>query len=404
MGRTSKNEVRYLPRRRINKNFSGATGQQTSGYDVESGIKDFFQEYRDTRNTPGFRSARTRLFKDDLPMNYFLYIKTSTIPPYGTKSRHYSSTGDSEHWYQALEDEPYTTSSSILTSDVRNAVDNAALFASLSDLKGMKVNLGVAFGERNRTFKLLGDTTTKLANAITSLKKGSVPGALQALGYSGKRHAPKATKQLAADWLAIQYGWKPLLSDVYGAAEALAKHGTYAVRVSTSRSHRWAITNTAGPNEQWNNVRLKRTEFGVYTRKYVYIFSYSSEVIHDLSSVGITNPLAVAWELLPWSFVFDWAIKVGEWIDSLDATAGLQFLKGCKTRFERWEIHESANGAWYDSGVLYDCNAKASRKVVVCERNPLTSFQHPRVPRFGTLLTPLRAANAIALIRQRTIR
>jgi hypothetical protein len=40
------------------------------------------------------------------------------------------------------------------------------------------------------------------------------------------------------------------------------------------------------------------------------------------TSLGLTNPALVAWELVPFSFVVDWALPIGDWLSSLDAMLG----------------------------------------------------------------------------------
>lgn len=36
------------------------------------------------------------------------------------------------------------------------------------------------------------------------------------------------------------------------------------------------------------------------------------------AKVGLTNPLSVAWELIPFSFVVDWFLPIGKYLDALD--------------------------------------------------------------------------------------
>jgi hypothetical protein len=52
----------------------------------------------------------------------------------------------------------------------------------------------------------------------------------------------------------------------------------------------------------------------------------SSDVISLLSNLGLINPLSVAWEVVPFSFVIDWFIPVNKWLNSLTADAGLELL------------------------------------------------------------------------------
>jgi hypothetical protein len=44
-------------------------------------------------------------------------------------------------------------------------------------------------------------------------------------------------------------------------------------------------------------------------------------------SLGLTNPVSLAWELLPFSFVVDWAWPLGDYFSQFDALAGVE-VKG----------------------------------------------------------------------------
>jgi hypothetical protein len=48
--------------------------------------------------------------------------------------------------------------------------------------------------------------------------------------------------------------------------------------------------------------------------------------LKQLSQLGITNPALLVWELIPYSFVIDWLIPVGDFLSSLDALVGVENL------------------------------------------------------------------------------
>lgn len=61
--------------------------------------------------------------------------------------------------------------------------------------------------------------------------------------------------------------------------------------------------------------------------------------LHWLASFGITNPLELAWELIPYSFVIDWAFNVGNVLSGLDALIGVQLASvqcGFKSTQKVW--------------------------------------------------------------------
>jgi hypothetical protein len=58
------------------------------------------------------------------------------------------------------------------------------------------------------------------------------------------------------------------------------------------------------------------------------IYWVDSSQLANLQDWGITNPLLLAWELLPYSFVVDWFIPVGDWLATVDYSLGLSFKEG----------------------------------------------------------------------------
>jgi len=56
-------------------------------------------------------------------------------------------------------------------------------------------------------------------------------------------------------------------------------------------------------------------------------YTISDPALKQLAQIGITNPINLAWELIPYSFVIDWLIPVGKFLESLDALVGVSNLK-----------------------------------------------------------------------------
>jgi hypothetical protein len=111
------------------------------------------------------------------------------------------------------------------------ANDELAMIGNLiNSIKGHQFNLGVAVAEGKQTVSLVVSTLGKLVNVVRSLKKGRFDLALRHLGGSPSKHKqlypsrkmrsdPRSltSKDISASWLELQYGWTPLLSDVYQA-------------------------------------------------------------------------------------------------------------------------------------------------------------------------------------------
>lgn len=280
-------------------------------------------------------------------------------------------------------------------------LSNKALIAARNKLKSTDINLGVAFGERKQTASLLGSTATRLAGSVRALRRGEIRNAMNQLGISSKRRQPRG-QNVPDRWLELQYGWKPLLSDVYGATKALTERkdkGDWRVTVKVTKSQNDTYVRNIIPNGALTNgfdagqckARLMRSVF-------VRLDALpQNEALISLASLGVTNPLSVAWELVPWSFVVDWALPIGSYLESLDALLGYSSATFSSSFYSKasW----SDRGKSYSSGNKYIRNNYSGRKrMVYLVRSVSNSVPLPTLPRFKDPRSLGHMANGLALM------
>jgi hypothetical protein len=251
-----------------------------------------------------------------------------------------------------------------LTSNERDDLFDLANIKALNDIKSQKVNILQDLGEARQTLRLLTSTATRLAGAYNSFRRGNLLEAAKTLGAAkpSRRYRKKyelnvhldglkprkkfgaswrpsdgsvfSPQNLSSLWLEFSYGWRPLVSSVQGAIELFNQQivsGEIIRAESTFKNYTKEVTtglfNTYyGWESNWVN-ESERT----YSVKHVCYYSVADVDAVLLSQSGISNPLNLAWELVPFSFVVDWFINVGSFLSSLDATNGLAFSKGCYT-------------------------------------------------------------------------
>lgn len=293
----------------------------------------------------------------------------------------------------------FVTNTSALSIQTVNdnllSLSNTALITARNNLKQMKVDLGTAFGERNQTARLIGDTASQLARAVRNLRRGRVRDAMRDLGLSRKHGEPRGSNW-PQKWLELQYGWKPLLSDIYGACDALSKRDTDDFGITAKGNAKTFLTNqfsNSNPGTSWY-VSASEYELGAYVRVDAFLGP-----LNKLSSLGVTNPLMVAWELVPYSFVVDWFLPIGAWISSIDATLGVTIRGVSSTTFKR--AKHSGHGVSHDEGNLSFTNSwvvsKTDLRVIRTASTvlPFASFPSLKDPRsLGHM------ANGLSLLAQ----
>lgn len=197
-----------------------------------------------------------------------------------------------------------------------------------SKMKDQKFNAGVALAESRRTANLVSSTCVRLARTVTALKRGRLSEAASILGVDSRAFPRRRGFGVPQLWLEAQYGWKPLLSDVHGAiqslSEAYSERPVYmSVRASADEkiSRSQNVTGTFGLPFVWSQKAKARS--------YGYVeYAVGNSLAQAASQTGVANPLSVAWEMVPWSFVVDWFYPVGTYLNNLDYHLGLSFRRG----------------------------------------------------------------------------
>lgn len=236
-------------------------------------------------------------------------------------------------------------------------IKNLAISRLRSQLSQSAGSLAVSVAEFDKTVAHVAHTANRLARAFLSLRKGGLGLFSDALGITVPVKSIKAYRhrfrvernrgsdllQLAAGtWLEYTYGWKPLLSDVYAQAENLANYLT---------NHQNVIREARGTAKGENTTKtvdtVSSSDWEVWTEavmktRYSYVVRY--KVADPNGSIpqifGLNNPLSVAWELIPFSFVADWFLPIGDFLEGLTSTSGLEFHSGSLTRRYEAFVHK----------------------------------------------------------------
>lgn len=185
-----------------------------------------------------------------------------------------------------------------------------------SKMRGSDFNLGVSAGEGGKTIDLIAQTAMNLAKAARNAKRGNFKKAAENLGLRPKPGENFVTDTFASRWLELQYGWKPLLNDVKNAAESLAfnlnKPQRTSVRSSQSRFGQDVLHNY---NEDL--LRFQEFQVGIIVRL--------EEEYDIVDNLHLADPELIGWELMPYSFVVDWFLPIGAW---LEARAAVRNTRG----------------------------------------------------------------------------
>lgn len=203
------------------------------------------------------------------------------------------------------------------------AVDKA-----ISKINNQKVNLGQMVLEAGETSELMVSTIRKAVTLVKAFKSKS-PKAFLWAKTIGSKPGHRGSK-IPDAYLEYVYGVKPLIQDAHGALEAFRTRGQ-------SRPPAFSVEGKSGAKDSGisylthgslNSARLMVEWNQTQSVKVRMDLELVNPFTATLASLGILNPAALAWERLPFSFVADWFVPVGQWLGHLDAGLGCQFKGG----------------------------------------------------------------------------
>lgn len=209
-----------------------------------------------------------------------------------------------------------------LISQATTAADSIALNRFHDKLTGEQVHLGQVIAERAQTINLLAQSADRLIAFLRAFTPKKI------LASTLRKFSKKGLRETADDYLAFKFGAEPLMSDVKGAAEAVAhmmvdKLDTFSVKVTGSANKHATISGSVG-----NLVYTHDVSVNV---RYVCEYGLDNMLTREMSKLGLINPAEILWELTPWSFVVDWLYPVGGYLRHLTNGAGLIYQRGTQS-------------------------------------------------------------------------
>lgn len=261
---------------------------------------------------------------------------------------------------------------------------------------GESAQLGVLLAERKEAFGMIANRVLGLRSSYRSLRRGDFKGALKKLSVDPKRkHRNKrraAAHEVSGLWLEYWFGWSPTVQDIYSGCEVLTQDLPVGRYSGTSGSRFDIFSEDKDTQPNWDT-----RERGLYLCKTGATVKLVNPDLFLMSQLGLINPVSIAWEVVPFSFVVDWFTKLGSVIDATTDWVGLELSDPYRTylvpnysMYHRNEVAAEWRKGFY-FGTEYNGTLMARHRGL---QKPTVLV--PKLLNFGTSKT--RAATAVSLL------
>ncbi len=296
--------------------------------------------------------------------------------------------------------------SNLLNDAIASNMVNAAKTEALIKAKDQQFDVSEFLTGLPKTLVMIAERSTQLLRAYNAVRRRDFANAVGELGLHGvqlrRNRFSKWNRETSANiWLELQYGWLPLLSDIFdgintvrGLVSPPVPKDQFSVM---SRRNQPLFIRDPQIDSQWDKS-VAHAE-GLAECEVKYRFRISDPTAHLLSQMELLNPLYVAWVAVPYSFVLDWMIPVSTVLSALSAHIGLQFTTGYISVLKYGKSSARATSRYtgiykkaHEDGVT-----TAITEQLIVNRTALSSF--PMASLFiQSPFSSKRLTNAIALI------
>lgn len=246
-----------------------------------------------------------------------------------------------------------------INPDLLSQAEVKALNGLAQKTEEIDLDVGVFYAERRETYELFRKGAVGLAQLMRALRKADVAAARQVLMGTFRLGKPKnerqwaaqvnrgvkGTKQLAelasSTALTWNLGVSPLLRDLDSASQRILR-GDLSVTT--------AVKSTARHSRVYNDVeripmgpfRCESTNAVTHGYTVTLVASPIDSEVARLSRLGLTNPANIAYQATSLTFIVDYFVGLGDWLQALDIPRRFKFYEGSwthrYTRLTTWKL------------------------------------------------------------------
>lgn len=222
------------------------------------------------------------------------------------------------------------------------ALSNEVVTKALLRLADQKAGIGEDLATFKQTLDLFKGKAGILLGALNAVK--SKPAWKKYLKQSTREIRRRPLDSAAKGYIEYIYGLKPLVEDVYGVAELLKDLGIRDLLLKgEGHGSRNEDSSSLTPWVHYSYTRVRRVSRYAQAKASCMLWARldpNHQGLRSLNQLGLLNPLSLAWNLVPWSFVVDWFTPIGPVLEALTAPAGLIFVDGSKSiRTTQSDLH-----------------------------------------------------------------
>lgn len=201
---------------------------------------------------------------------------------------------------------------------------NRTIARAYDKLKGKtytQASLGLNLVEGHQSLSMIEKRAAQLGKFSMLLVRRRFKDAAAFLGMALVPPKVSAKNSFASNFLEYHFGWEPLLKDIHDALEVWNQ----PIRVFQVLRASAGERTTERYDADYGAATKRRGTCTVsyFVQEGARVKAISGDTLHSLDEWGVLNPASLLWEAIPFSFVVDWFVNVGQVLASFSDYAGM---------------------------------------------------------------------------------
>lgn len=264
----------------------------------------------------------------------------------------------------------------------------------MEQVKGDTSELGATLAEGYEAVNMIVNRASELRMAYKALKRGDFLDFLKRLRVKPMRKhrswVRTAGKDASELWLEYWFGWSPMIGDIYNSLVVALDKSVSPNWVSLYGKGKEVISKEASLSGSGTYYRHHKVDAKVRVKQGgdFRVINYN---LYLANRLGLVNPVAIAWELVPFSFVVDWFSNCGNVISAYTDLLGVQHRYPYTSKTVKGSIHQQSGEDPLCATFVFK-GARTRRTLNLSK--PILIY--PKISNFGKSIT--RAATAVSLL------
>jgi hypothetical protein len=286
-------------------------------------------------------------------------------------------------------------------------LEASAITEALAELGQATAEAAVDLIEARKTAEMVGDALENLWQDVRHVMKRKVPPRWAASGRKLIRDPVHwASETFSERWMEGRYGWQPLVLSVFDHLKLLDEAASRPMLVTARKRVEERLVGPESVQNNWEGaywtIPITDHRQTTETKSVYVVLTMKVKDVERMTAndAGVLNPAMALWETLPFSWMADWVIGVGDYLNALSALEFLT-LKGVSSTHR----HVFTNERWFTpwnggSSNLYWCNPPSSERATAgghCFQRRVSVDVSPSVL-LRSEITLTRALDAVALM------